>query len=65
MSFFSRATTDFALQPGGGLTIYLTDRVGVRLAVDYRTIIDFAEEDNDYTNELRTIAGFTLQWGGR
>jgi opacity protein-like surface antigen len=59
------STTDFALQPGGGLTILLTDRVGVRLAGDYRSIINFAEEENDYTNEFRMIAGFSLQWGGR
>ena len=59
-------TTDFALQPGGGLTIYLTDRVGVRLAADYRSVIDFAgAAENDYTNEFRMTAGFTFQWGGR
>ena len=57
--------TDFALQPGGGVTVYLTERVGARVAVDYRSIIDFADDGNEYTNELRTIAGFTLQWGGR
>jgi opacity protein-like surface antigen len=61
------STTDFALQPGGGVTVYLTERVGVRLAGDYRSIIDFAAdmEDNEYTNEFRMTAGFTLQWGGR
>jgi hypothetical protein len=57
--------TDFALQPGGGLTVYLTEHVGARVAADYRSIIDFAEEENDYTNEFRVIAGFTLHWGGR
>ena len=40
-----QTATDFALQPGGGLTIYLTERVGVRLAADYRTIIDLAEDE--------------------
>ena len=62
---FKGSATDFALQPGGGVTIYLTNRVGVRLAGDYRTIIDFAAGDNGYTHELRMIAGFTMQWGGR
>ena len=57
--------TDFAIQPGGGVTIYLTNQVGVRLAGDYRTIIEFAEDDNDYTNEFRALVGFTLHWGGR
>ncbi|HSC30007.1 MAG TPA: outer membrane beta-barrel protein [Vicinamibacterales bacterium] len=61
----SSSATDFALQPGGGVTVYLTERVGVRFAGDYRSIIDFTEDENDYTNEFRMIAGFTLQWGGR
>jgi hypothetical protein len=69
--FFDRSdtiedsTTDVALQPGGGLTIYLTDRVGARLAGDYRSVINFDEDGNDYTNAPRMIAGFALQWGGR
>ena len=61
----SESTTDFALQPGGGVTVYLTEQVGVRFAGDYRNVIDFSEDGNDYTNEFRFIGGFTLQWGGR
>lgn len=57
--------TDFALQPGGGVTVYLTERVGVRFAADYRSIIDFYDDGNEYTNEFRVITGFTFQWGGR
>ncbi len=59
------SVTDFALQPGGGVTVLLTEHVGARVAADYRTIIDFDEDGNDYTNEVRVIAGFTLHWGGR
>jgi hypothetical protein len=59
-------TTDFALQPGAGLTIYLTDRVGVRLAADYRSVIDFAgSNENDYTTEFRMTGGFRFLGGGR
>ena len=58
--------TQFAFQPGGGVTILVTDRFGVRLAGDYRCIIDFVKGDeNDYTNEFRLLAGFTLNWGSR
>jgi opacity protein-like surface antigen len=59
------STTQFAMQPGGGVTVYLTERVGVRLAADYRTIIDFSDDGNEYTHEVRMIGGFTLHWGGR
>lgn len=61
---FSADATDFAFQPGGGVTIFLTERVGVRLAADYRCIIDF-EEDNTYSNEFRFVSGFTFNWGAR
>lgn len=62
----SWSDTQFALQPGGGMTVYLTRHVGVRFSADYRTIIDFVDgEENDYTNEFRLLSGFTLQWGAR
>ena len=65
-SEFSDDATDFAIQPGGGLTVLLTENVGVRVAGDYRCIIDFAGSDeNQYTNELRFITGFTFHWGAR
>lgn len=59
------SVTDFAVQPGGGVTVLLTEHVGARVAADYRSIINFDEDGNDYTNEVRVIAGFTLHWGGR
>jgi hypothetical protein len=57
--------TDFAFQPGGGVTVLLTDRVGLRLAGDYRCIIDSAQGDTSYTNELRFVTGFMVHWGSR
>jgi opacity protein-like surface antigen len=66
-AFSSRGSNQlnrFALQPGGGVTVYLTDRVGVRVSADLRTIMDF-DDETEYTNELRVISGFVFQWGAR
>ena len=66
MGTLSNEATDFAFQPGGGVTIFLTDRVGVRLAADYRCIVDFVDGgDNTYSNEFRFVSGFTFNWGVR
>ena len=47
-------------------TVYLTENLGVRVAADYRSMIDFnSEEKNDYYNALRVVGGFNLQWGPR
>jgi opacity protein-like surface antigen len=62
---FRLSNTDFALQPGGGVTIYLSDRVGVRLAADYRSIIDYSAGDWYVTNDYRAMAGLTFGWGAR
>ena len=60
----SDSATEFAFQPGAGVTVYLTERVGFRVAGDYRCIIDFAGgEENQYANQLRVVSGFTLHWG--
>jgi hypothetical protein len=57
---------NFLTQPGGGVTVYLTEWMGARLAADYRSMIDFnSEEKNDYHNAVRVVGGFTLRWGGR
>jgi hypothetical protein len=56
--------TDFSIQPGGGLAIYLTESVGVRVAADYRSIIDF-EGNNTYLDQFRIASGLTFHWGRR
>jgi hypothetical protein len=56
--------TDLAIQPGGGVTVLLTERVGLRVAADFRTVID-TEDETEYTNEFRFITGFTFHWGRR
>ncbi len=61
-------TTDnnFGIQPGGGVTVYLTENLGVRMAADYRSMIDFnSEATTDYYHALRVVGGFNLQWGPR
>lgn len=62
MSTWSPATTSFAIQPGGGVTIYLTEGIGVRAAGDYRSVI---QATDDVFNEFRFVTGFTFQWGHR
>jgi opacity protein-like surface antigen len=57
---------NLGIQPGGGVTVYLTERMGVRVAADYRSMIDFNSADKtDYYNAIRVVSGFTLQWAGR
>ncbi len=57
---------NLGIQPGGGVTVYLTETMGVRLAADYRSMIDFNNAGtNDYYHAIRIVSGFTLQWAGR
>lgn len=62
---WSRSVEDFAIQGGGGVTVYLTERVGLRVAGDYRCIVMGTGEEADYRTQFRFGTGFTLQWGGR
>lgn len=59
----STTTNRFALQPGAGVTVYLTERVGLRAAVDYRSMKE--PDETEFTSAVRVVTGFTLQWGGR
>lgn len=60
---WSPSSSNLAVQPGGGVTIYLAERVGLRVSGDYRIIVD--TDDDDVRNEFRFLTGFTLQWGRR
>lgn len=58
--------TDFAIQPGGGLTVYLTEQVGIRVEGDYRSLIHFVSGDeNGYKNHFRFVTGIVWEFGGR
>ena len=59
---YKGSLTGPALQPGGGITVYLTELVGVRAALDYRVTFD---KDNEALNEVRVVTGFTFRWGRR
>ena len=52
-----------ALQPGGGVTVYITERVGFRAAADVLFSDDIDEDQID--SYVRFLTGFTLQWGGQ
>ena len=53
----SDSVTDFAIQPGGGVDIDVTDRLAAGVGVDYRRIFS---EDAD-GNELRFTGGIVLR----
>jgi opacity protein-like surface antigen len=64
-AFLDSATetdTQFAYQPGGGISVYLNDHVGVRLSMDYRRIVFGDEEDN---SEFRVLTGIVIGFGGQ
>ena len=57
----TESSTEFAFQPGGGISVYLNDHVGVRLSMDYRRIVfDNDEEDN---SEFRVLSGIVIGFG--
>jgi hypothetical protein len=58
-----RQTNLFTLQPGGGLGILLTDRLGARVAADYRALFDVG--DDAVFHEFRVLTGLTFHWGTR
>ena len=60
---WKHSSTSFAIQPGGGLEVYLTEGLGVVVEGDYRSIID--QNDDSVWHELRVLTGFTFLWGRR
>jgi hypothetical protein len=62
---YDQSETDVALQPGGGVTVYVSERVGLRFAGDYRWLMDYADGDWVIQNEFRAMAGVTFGWGAR
>jgi hypothetical protein len=56
--------TKLTLQPGGGVDIPLTDRLGARLAADYRRIFaDRQNTDQEHDNQFRFAAGIVVGFG--
>ena len=57
----SPSETKFALQPGVGINLMVTDTVGMRVAADYRRV--FLGEDRGAENEFRFTVGIVLPFG--
>jgi Outer membrane protein beta-barrel domain len=53
------SSSEFALQPGGGVDFFFNETFGARVGADYRRI--FADEG---LNEFRIIAGVIVGFGG-
>ena len=54
----SPSETKFALQPGLGVNLMVTDKVGVQVAADYRRV--FLSEDRGGENESRFTIGIVV-----
>ena len=61
----TETSTNFTLQPGGGVTIYLTPSIGARVTADFRTAMQFEGPGTDYNHQLRLASGLTFNWGRR
>ena len=55
---FSRSATQFALQPGGGIDVNVSDNVAIRLQGDYRAILA-----DTTLNQFRLGAGVVFKLG--
>jgi len=61
----SESSTEFAIQPGAGVDIWLRPRFGIRVGGDYRRIFVSEEDDGEDSNEYRFYAGVVLGLGER
>ena len=57
----SPSETKLALQPGLGINLMVTDKIGIRVAADYRRV--FLGEDRGGENEFRFTIGLVLAFG--
>jgi opacity protein-like surface antigen len=64
---FDESETFFTVQLGGGVNLMASDRVGIRVAVDYLRVLGKDESDlnTEDTNVFRFAAGIVLPFGGR
>jgi len=59
-SIGDESSTEFALQPGGGVNFMVSDAFGVRVAADYRRIAV-----DEGSNEFRVAVGAVVSFGRR
>lgn len=64
---YTRTETYLMLQPGGGITVFLTESLGIRLAGDYRSTVHWGDGDgvNEIGRQFRVASGLTFNWGSR
>jgi hypothetical protein len=56
----SVSSTGFAIQPGGGVDVFFSKRIGLRIQGDYR----FVSGDEGSSNEFRVAVGVVIGFGG-
>jgi hypothetical protein len=59
------ARTYFTLQPGAGVDVGMTNRVGIRVQGDYRAIFAGESGDSETLHEFRFAAGVVVGFGRR
>jgi hypothetical protein len=62
---FKDEDTYFALQPGGGVLVYLNSRIGAQVSADYRWIDPAADDRDASADEFRFLTGIVVGFGSR
>lgn len=74
IEFFSHTATNFAIMPGGGIDVDVTDNTAIRFQGDYRRVFfpdpadsnsTFVTQDGADFNEFRFNIGLVFKLGGR
>ena len=58
---FSESETDFAVQPGGGVDVKVSDNVGVRVGFNFRAIRP--SDNGDWGKVIQVVAGVVCHLG--
>jgi Outer membrane protein beta-barrel domain len=61
----SESSSEFAIQPGGGIDIWVIPDIGIRVGADYRRIFIDDIEDGGGSNEFRFHVGIVIRGGSR
>jgi Outer membrane protein beta-barrel domain len=61
----SESSSEFAIQPGGGIDIWMIPDIGIRVGADYRRIFIDDIEDGGGSNEFRFHVGIVIRGGSR
>ena len=61
----SESSSEFAIQPGGGLDIWVIPDIGIRVGADFRRIFVDDIEGDGGSNEFRFHVGIVIRGGSR